>query len=178
MKAIIEMTAGTLDKCEVDKTTGQLVVDRKLSVACPRNYGFLDNTLASDGDPLDVFVLCEPLPGLSQLEVVPIGVFICKDQGVWDHKIVGVPFDGTTTSEDRASAVQAIGSYLMTYKAGFEVLSYTEDILVVMRVLRNARLHRNRPVFEHESLGWLRFASLLILAGLLALVGIFTGKHK
>lgn len=166
MKAIIEMPKGTMDKAEVDKVTGELKIDRKLTVSVPFNYGYIDRTLAEDGDALDIFVLGDTLQGLAEVETVPVGVFICKDQGVWDHKIVAIPFGAST---DIGDAVESIGKYLMSYKPGFEVQAYTDNILVIMRVIRNSRLHRNTPVFKHESLGWRRFASILILAGLLAL---------
>ncbi len=66
---IIEISANTEPiKYEFDKELGLLRVDRFLSTAMvyPCNYGFVPNTCAGDGDPVDVLVLTQfPLaPGV------------------------------------------------------------------------------------------------------------------
>ena len=45
-------------KYEVDKKSGAVCVDRFMSTTMfyPCNYGYIPNTLADDGDPLDVLV--------------------------------------------------------------------------------------------------------------------------
>jgi inorganic pyrophosphatase len=50
-------------KYEVDKDTGALFVDRFMSTAMhyPCNYGYMPDTLADDGDPVDVLVIT-PVP--------------------------------------------------------------------------------------------------------------------
>ena len=59
----------------------------------PANYGFIPHTLASDGDPLDVLVLCsESLIPLSLVKVYPIGVITMEDNGDADEKIIAIPF--------------------------------------------------------------------------------------
>ena len=62
--AIIEIPLGSSNKYELDKKTGLLKLDRVLhsAVYYPANYGFIPQTLADDGDPLDVLVLgAEPV---------------------------------------------------------------------------------------------------------------------
>ena len=62
--AYIEITKGSRSKYELDKPTGILRLDRVLytSTVYPASYGFIPRTLADDGDPLDVLVLCsEPI---------------------------------------------------------------------------------------------------------------------
>ena len=62
--AVIEIEKGSKKKYELDKQTGLIVLDRILytSTHYPANYGFIPRTLADDGDPLDVLVLCnEPI---------------------------------------------------------------------------------------------------------------------
>jgi inorganic pyrophosphatase len=56
---VIEIAMGTSNKHELDKKTGMLKLDRVLysAVYYPPNYGFITQTLAEDGDPLDVLVL-------------------------------------------------------------------------------------------------------------------------
>src|SRR5688500_20385539 len=65
--ALIEIPRGSRNKYEFDETTGRFYLDRVLysSVHYPTDYGYIVETLAGDGDPLDVLVLVqEPtLPG-------------------------------------------------------------------------------------------------------------------
>ena len=60
-QAVIEIPQGCRVKYELDKDTGLLRVDRVLysSVFYPTNYGFIPQTLAADGDALDVLVLMQ-----------------------------------------------------------------------------------------------------------------------
>ena len=45
-------------KCELDKESGVMYVDRFLHAAMhyPCNYGFIPHTLSDDGDPVDAFL--------------------------------------------------------------------------------------------------------------------------
>jgi inorganic pyrophosphatase len=93
--AVIEIQKGSKQKYELDKKTGLLILDRILytSTHYPANYGFIPHTLASDGDPLDVLVLCsESLLPLSLVCVYPIGVITMEDNGDADEKIIAIPF--------------------------------------------------------------------------------------
>ena len=93
--AVTEISKGSKQKYELDKKTGLLILDRILytSTHYPANYGFIPQTLASDGDPLDVLVLCsESLLPLSLVNVYPIGVITMEDGGKPDEKIIAIPF--------------------------------------------------------------------------------------
>jgi len=93
--AVIEIQKGSKQKYELDKKTGLLILDRILytSTHYPANYGFIPHTLADDGDPLDVLVLCsESLLPLSLVKVYPIGVITMNDNGSNDEKIIAIPF--------------------------------------------------------------------------------------
>ena len=93
--AVIEIQKGSKQKYELDKNTGFLILDRILytSTHYPANYGFIPHTLAADGDPLDVLVLCsESLLPLSLVKVYPIGVITMVDNGCSDEKIIAIPF--------------------------------------------------------------------------------------
>lgn len=166
MKVVIEMPKGTTDKAEIDKETGTLRIDRKLHVKCPFNYGFIKDTLAEDGDALDVFVLGPELPGLTEIEVIPVGVFLCADQGVSDHKVLAVPYGDAYDDQ----ALIDIMDYLTTYKPGFEVMEWTADTLYTLRVIRKTRIHRVKPIYQHETLGWKKFLGLFVLAGIIWLI--------
>ncbi|MBR1867863.1 MAG: inorganic diphosphatase [Clostridia bacterium] len=93
--AVIEIQKGSKQKYELDKKTGLLILDRILytSTHYPANYGFIPHTLAGDGDPLDVLVLCsESLLPMSMVKVYPIGVITMDDNGKPDEKIIAIPF--------------------------------------------------------------------------------------
>lgn len=91
--AVIEIPLGSSNKYELDKATGLLRLDRVLhsAVYYPANYGFIPQTLADDGDPLDVLVLgAEPVYPLTLVAARAIGLMTMKDQEETDHKIVAV----------------------------------------------------------------------------------------
>lgn len=97
--AVIEISKNSKQKYELDKRTGLLILDRVLytSTHYPANYGFIPLTLADDGDPLDVLVLCsESLQPLSLVRVYPIGVITMLDNGANDEKIIAIPFSDPT----------------------------------------------------------------------------------
>ena len=92
--AVVEISKGSKQKYEMDKKTGLLRLDRILytSTHYPANYGFIPHTLAEDGDPLDVLVLCsENLIPMSLVKCYPIGVIIMDDNGSVDEKIIAIP---------------------------------------------------------------------------------------
>ena len=90
---VIEIPMGSKNKYELDKDTGRIVLDRVLyaSMMYPAEYGILENTLAPDGDALDVLVICSDptFPGC----VVPariLGYLTMIDGGAIDYKIITV----------------------------------------------------------------------------------------
>ena len=94
--AVIEISAGSKKKYEMDKKTGMLRLDRILytSTHYPANYGFIPRTYADDGDPLDVLVLCsEPIRPMSLVRVYPVGYFTMRDGGALDDKILAIPYE-------------------------------------------------------------------------------------
>lgn len=91
--AVIEIPLGSNVKYEMDKDSGMIRVDRILysAVFYPANYGFVPQTLAEDGDPLDVLVLCqEPVVPLTVIHARTIGLMTMIDSGLKDHKIIAV----------------------------------------------------------------------------------------
>jgi inorganic pyrophosphatase len=66
----------------------------------PGDYGFIPETIALDGDPLDVLVLTtEPTYPMVVMEVKPIGVFHMADEKGPDEKIICVPVSDPIWSE-------------------------------------------------------------------------------
>ena len=80
---LIEIPKGSRNKYEYDFELKKIRYDRMIfsSMMYPADYGFVPETLALDGDPLDVLVLVtEPtFPGCV-IEVKPIGVFHMADE--------------------------------------------------------------------------------------------------
>ncbi|KAB1946212.1 inorganic diphosphatase [Brevibacterium linens] len=92
--ATIEIPQGSRNKYEVDHETGRVKLDRYLytSMQYPADYGYIEDTLGNDGDPLDVLVLLpEPLfPGVL-VDIRPIGMFQMEDEAGGDDKVLAVP---------------------------------------------------------------------------------------
>ena len=91
--AVVEIPLGSSNKYELDKVSGLLKLDRVLhsAVFYPANYGFIPQTMADDGDPLDVLILgAEPVYPLTLITARPIGVMTMVDQDELDYKIIAV----------------------------------------------------------------------------------------
>jgi inorganic pyrophosphatase len=92
--AFIEIPRGSRNKYEFDEELGRLKLDRVLysSVHYPTDYGFVPDTLAEDGDHLDILVLMqEPtFPGCI-IEARPIGGLDMSDEKGPDFKVLAVP---------------------------------------------------------------------------------------
>ena len=91
--ALIEIPLGSKNKYELDKSTGRIRLDRVLYAAMiyPAEYGIIENTLAPDGDPLDILVICSDptFPGC----IVParvLGYLDMEDDGKLDYKLISV----------------------------------------------------------------------------------------
>src|SRR5438552_18482322 len=94
VNAIVEIPKGQRNKFEVDKRTGLIRLDRYLfsSSHYPGDYGFVPQTLAEDGDALDILVMVnEPTFSGCLIQARVVGIFRTKDRGLNDFKILGVP---------------------------------------------------------------------------------------
>lgn len=92
--AFIEIPRGSRNKYEYDEKSGRFMLDRVLysSVHYPTDYGYILDTLAGDGDPLDVLVLVqEPtFPGC-MIEARVLGGLDMEDEKGSDFKVLAVP---------------------------------------------------------------------------------------
>ena len=91
---LIEIPKGSRNKYEYDFELNKIRFDRMLfsSMMYPGDYGFIPETLALDGDPLDVLVMgTEPTIPMCVMEVKAIGVFHMADEKGPDEKIICVP---------------------------------------------------------------------------------------
>jgi adenylate kinase len=94
VEVIIEVPRGSRNKYEFDHERHVMHLDRRLFSATvyPADYGFIPETLAEDGDPLDALVLLEEpvFPGC-WVRARPIGIFWMEDEKGPDAKIICVP---------------------------------------------------------------------------------------
>ncbi len=92
---VVEIPKGSRNKYEVDHKTGRVYLDRVLFTpfVYPVDYGFFENTLGLDGDPVDALVLLEypVFPGVG-VKVRPVGVLKMSDEAGSDAKVIAVPF--------------------------------------------------------------------------------------
>lgn len=94
---VIEIPANSSPiKYEIEKDYDAVFVDRFMATPMfyPANYGYVPNTLADDGDPLDVLVVTPypVMPG-SVIRARPIGILDMSDEAGRDSKVVAVPHD-------------------------------------------------------------------------------------
>ena len=103
----IEIPKGSRNKYEIDHHTGRIMLDRTLFTATqyPADYGFIDDTLGQDGDPLDALVLlAEPtFPGCL-VRARAIGMFRMTDEAGPDDKVLCV-----AANDPRQNHLQDIG---------------------------------------------------------------------
>ncbi len=93
VESIIEIPMGTKNKFEVNKKTGKIKLDRVLysALTYPGEYGYIDETLAGDGDPLDILIISSypTFPGCV-VDARIVGYLKVMDNGAEDEKIIGV----------------------------------------------------------------------------------------
>ncbi len=124
--SVIEIPKECSNKYEYDKKRHVFKLDRHLysPFHYPQDYGFIPQTLAEDGDPLDIIILGETptFPGCVY-DAQPIGLFRMVDQGQSDEKILafatGNPrFHGTKDySEVQPHLLKEIEHFFSVYKA-------------------------------------------------------------
>ena len=119
----IEIPAGTKQKWEFNDETGEVEKDYKDGkeriiqfLPYPGNYGFIPETLAGDGDPIDVIDLDESEERGELKEVRIIGALNFEDKQEEDIKFIGVSPNGTF------GHIQSIGELLLEKPAVLEIL--------------------------------------------------------
>lgn len=170
--AVVEIEKGSKKKYELDKETGLIRLDRILytSTHYPANYGFIPRTLADDGDPLDVLILCnEPIDPLVLVRCYPIGVITMIDNGRNDEKIIAIPFDDPTYNAYRG--IEALPSHIFQEMRHFfsvykqledketavdEVRGHSSAVNIISQCIKNyneiyAPLHPFTPEHKTES---------------------------
>lgn len=164
-EAVIEIPLGSRNKYEIDKVTGRVHLDRVLysAMTYPTEYGIIENTLAPDGDHLDILVVTsEPtFPGT----IVParvLGYLSMTDGGKLDYKLISVVdcdprYDDVRELRDLPSfLLKEIKNFFENYKAlqniKVEVGDYhtKEDALRVIAECRQAYLQSSEGTGSHQ----------------------------
>jgi inorganic pyrophosphatase len=125
IEVIVEIPSGSRNKYEFDHRRNRFVLDRILfsSVHYPCDYGFLEGSLAEDGDPLDVLVVISSptFPGCV-VRARPIGVLDMADEKGHDYKVLAVAhddarYDSTGSLDDLSPhLLREIENFFETYK--------------------------------------------------------------
>ena len=125
IEVVVEIPSGSRNKYEYDHVRHRFVLDRVLysSVHYPCDYGFIEGSMADDGDPLDVLVvIAEPtFPGCV-VRARPVGVLDMADEKGHDFKILAVAHDdprweGTNALQDLSPhRLLEIENFFRTYK--------------------------------------------------------------
>ncbi len=110
----IEIAQNSVVKYELDKKTGLLYVDRFVhtSMGYPFNYGFIPQTIAEDGDAVDVMLISSSAinPG-ALISARPIGLLQMEDEEGPDNKIIAVPVSKIDPSFDEIHSVEDIDAH-------------------------------------------------------------------
>jgi inorganic pyrophosphatase len=117
INVIVEIPANTGPvKYEVDKESGAVFVDRFMATAMfyPCNYGYVPDSLADDGDPLDVLIVTpHPLIAGTVIRCRPVGVLKMSDEAGDDAKIVSVPVRRVTRIYEQVQQVADLPEMLV-----------------------------------------------------------------
>lgn len=158
IEAVIEIPRGARNKYEYDDKRGVIRLDRVLysSVHYPTDYGFVPETLAEDGDHLDILVIVEEptFPGC-HIPVRPIGVLKMIDVNGEDQKILAVPigdprFDNVNDISDISPHwLKEIENFFDTYKTLENVQTVVcgwDPAEVAMQVIEECRNRHKRQL--------------------------------
>ena len=122
---VVEIPAGSRNKYEYFEDCGVMALDRVLhsSVRYPFDYGFIPNTLADDGSPLDAMVIMEePTFAGCLIQARPIGVLDMNDTGHYDGKILCVPVADPRQAKIKSihqiapNQLEDVAEFFRTYK--------------------------------------------------------------
>ena len=123
---VVEIPAGSRNKYEYCAEAGLMALDRVLhsSVRYPFDYGFVPNTLAEDGAPLDAMVIMqEPTFAGCLIKARPIGVLDMHDSGAYDGKLLCVPVADprqkriTSIRQIAPNQLEDVAEFFRTYKS-------------------------------------------------------------
>ena len=125
VNAFIEIPTGSQNKYKFDKERNVFLLDRVLfsPMHYPSEYGYLEGTLAPDGDELDILVITSfpTFPGVV-IESRVIGALIMTDHKGKDEKLLAVPTndphfkDVTSLNDIPEHKLKEIEHFFQVYK--------------------------------------------------------------
>ncbi len=135
VEATIEIPMGTKNKYEVDKKTGKIKLNRVQysSITYPAEYGFIEDTLSFDDDPLDILVLTTEatFPGCI-MDARVVGYLETIDNGFNDNKIIAV--NNVDPRFDDINNINDVNHHvLLEIKNFFETYKKLQNIKVVTK---------------------------------------------
>lgn len=138
---IVEIPKGSRNKYEYDAERERMRLDRVLHspVHYPTDYGFIENTLAEDGDPLDALLLIREatFPGCL-VEARPIGMLHMSDEKGNDQKVLCVPI--TDPFWQYATKLQDVPNHiLMEIEHFFTIYKQLEEKITVVEGWRDVQ---------------------------------------
>ncbi len=154
----IEVPKGQRNKYEIDHASGRLRLDRYLYTAMgyPVDYGYIEDTLGEDGDPLDAMVLLPEsvFPGVI-VEARPVAMLHMEDEAGGDDKLLCVPAGDPRWDHinDLADVppfeLEAIKHFFVHYK-DLEPGKFVKASDFVGRAEAEAEVERSRARFAAE----------------------------
>jgi inorganic pyrophosphatase len=114
--AHVEVPQGSNVKYEIDEESGVLMVDRFVHtpMVYPMNYAYIPQTLANDGDAIDVLIPTpEPLIPGCVIRCRPVGVLIMEDESGMDEKIIAVPHHKVNPRYDEVQELSDLPKFLV-----------------------------------------------------------------
>lgn len=157
VEAVVEIPFRSRNKYERDEKTGRLRLNRVLysAMGYPTEYGIIENTLAGDGDPLDILVIAtEPTYPGCIVDARVIGYLEMYDNGQEDCKVISVVdtdprYNGVHSLNDISEFVlEEIKNFFENYKqlenTKVEVFDYhtKEEALALIEDCKNRYLNR------------------------------------
>lgn len=164
VNCIVEIPKGRRSKFEIDKTTGLMRLDRYLysSSHYPGDYGFIPQTLAEDGDALDILVMVnEPTFTGCLIQARVVGLFRMKDRGLNDFKVLAVPNTDPLFSEYKdlndvaGHFLREVEHFFGTYKQleGIHIETQGWDTAATATTEVRASVERHLRAVSNELLG-------------------------
>lgn len=102
-------------KYEINKKYNALFVDRFILTPMfyPCNYGYINQTLSLDGDPLDVLVPSPyPIQSNAVIQCKPIGMLKMNDESGEDAKIIAVPHENISEEYNKINDISELPTLL------------------------------------------------------------------
>lgn len=161
---VVEIPGGSRNKYEIDKATGLFRLDRYLysSSHYPGDYGFIPQTLAEDGDALDILVMVNEATFTGCLIVARVvGLFRMTDRHLADYKLLAVPqsdplFDEYTELKNvPRHFLREVENFFATYKhleGNTVVAQGWDDATAAMAELEACIVRFAQSACAHENL--------------------------